>query len=950
MAKFLTHKGFSLLESLLVLLVLILAGLGVYKMFSPSSTQAAIKMEQNNVNEMVEGIFNAYTTASDFSTISTATTAGILGLDLDSNNTLNTRVKTRMTVEPSTTLSANDSFDLNYESVSTPTCIGLTKALSSASNGVFIGNNTSIQTVDGKIANENQIIQQCGANATTKLTFRFMGQKRSFTATTMNSCICAPTSETQNIACPSGSSGTITQRRTGLCTGGTPACPSLSWSSWSTTLNTCAVNGTTLPTPPTVVIPPQTCIPSVETQTVACPVGQVGGILQQRSRSCPANTWSGWMQVSSSCQTDTARNACTPRTVQSTDACPAGQGGQESFEQTSICDANGNETWGPIKLIGSTCTASCVSTGTCCVVSRQNRSITGDCGIGRYGRLEIDQTRTSTCLTATSTPVWPSTWIDLRSSGCNACPADTTATDTQDVTMTRACPAGQNGVISWISHQVRTRVYTYSCNSQPSITSLPAPNITTSGWTEVSRSSEVNSCMSASCSGPSSETQWVGQSSGCPAGQTGTMSWEKEQVRTRTCNQVPANTGSYTVTSDTGSGNSQPYGCRNETHEDQKAAAAQAICISNGAGYSSTIDYCSDSASHTYFGAMNFTCTSGTQGSWSGWGSWLDTGVTRNHSNSCVAAVVCSLLLSHDYGTRDVSDAYYSISYTANGIGGGCDASMRNDGKNGFDNCKGGANGVLSISQWEQQARDGETYSTSGSQSGWEGSFGEFWGWDDFTYVRASGSACSPCSAPAATNTAITRAVANENQTVACPAGQTGSVTQTRTRTENGTRRTTWTCPGPTSSTSDTWLGTYNYGGWTNVSSSCVVATPSASFSGGWVTTYGNGSTMINSTINQTGVWVALGSVTNYTASNQGPLRASWGALNVTINGSTVATSGSCGTSPLQPSMSCQDEKTYSVGGHTIRVRVSATGSCSGGSCSGSAQVISQATLYGKID
>ena len=61
MAKFLTHKGFSLLESLLVLLVLILAGLGVYKMFSPSSTQAAIKMEQNNVNEMVEGIFNAYT-------------------------------------------------------------------------------------------------------------------------------------------------------------------------------------------------------------------------------------------------------------------------------------------------------------------------------------------------------------------------------------------------------------------------------------------------------------------------------------------------------------------------------------------------------------------------------------------------------------------------------------------------------------------------------------------------------------------------------------------------------------------------------------------------------------------------------------------------------------------------------------------------------------------------
>lgn len=81
---------------------------------------------------------------------------------------------------------------------------------------------------------------------------------------------------------------------------------------------------------------------------------------------------------------------------------------------------------------------------------------------------------------------------------------------------------------------------------------------------------------------------------------------------------------------------------------------------------------------------------------------------------------------------------------------------------------------------------------------------------------------CVPaCTPPAPSSTAITRAASNENQTLGCPSGQVGSITQTRTRTERGTRTTSWTCPGPTSTTTDVWSGAYNYGAWTTTSNTC---------------------------------------------------------------------------------------------------------------------------------
>lgn len=95
-----------------------------------------------------------------------------------------------------------------------------------------------------------------------------------------------------------------------------------------------------------------------------------------------------------------------------------------------------------------------------------------------------------------------------------------------------------------------------------------------------------------------------------------------------------------------------------------------------------------------------------------------------------------------------------------------------------------------------------------------------------------TGTTCAPaCSAPAPTSTAITRALADENANVGCPVGQLGDHWQRRSVTENGTRTTSWTCPGPTSSTSDTWGGGFTYGAWVTTSNTCagacVLPTPS---------------------------------------------------------------------------------------------------------------------------
>lgn len=86
------------------------------------------------------------------------------------------------------------------------------------------------------------------------------------------------------------------------------------------------------------------------------------------------------------------------------------------------------------------------------------------------------------------------------------------------------------------------------------------------------------------------------------------------------------------------------------------------------------------------------------------------------------------------------------------------------------------------------------------------------------------------CSAPAPTETPITREAPAEVQEVGCPAGQEGSHTQQRARVEAGVSTLSWTCPTPTGAAQSTivesWSGNLvPAGDWVNTGNTC--ATPS---------------------------------------------------------------------------------------------------------------------------
>lgn len=109
-------------------------------------------------------------------------------------------------------------------------------------------------------------------------------------------------------------------------------------------------------------------------------------------------------------------------------------------------------------------------------------------------------------------------------------------------------------------------------------------------------------------------------------------------------------------------------------------------------------------------------------------------------------------------------------------------------------------------------------------------------------WLPTTATACAPvCTAPPTVNTPITRAAPNERETLACPSGQLGSRTRERTRRENGTSTTTYSCPAPTGNyqtnpSTQTWLGTYTItGDWNETSNTCApqcIAPPTSTQSG----------------------------------------------------------------------------------------------------------------------
>jgi hypothetical protein len=125
--------------------------------------------------------------------------------------------------------------------------------------------------------------------------------------------------------------------------------------------------------------------------------------------------------------------------------------------------------------------------------------------------------------------------IGMYSTATTCTPASPSTQD-QWVAASATCPAGQSGSHTWEKEQRNT-------STCPSSTGAPV----WSGWTDTGNTRNVVNTCSTVCT-PGSRTQWIAASGSCPAGQTGTVSWEKEQRQ----DQNPSCT-TWSAWSDTGS-------------------------------------------------------------------------------------------------------------------------------------------------------------------------------------------------------------------------------------------------------------------------------------------------------------------------------------------------------------------------------------------------------------
>jgi len=442
-----------------------------------------------------------------------------------------------------------------------------------------------------------------------------------------NSCTACPSasSETQwvattNGACATGQWGTIarekeqTRTKSYSCPAGTTSLPAPTYSAWTDTGTTRdKAGGNTCTACPTSTT--ETELQWVTTTSGACSAGQWGGIAREKeqkrtrtvSYSCPAGTtslptptysaWSSWTDTGTT-RDKTGGNTCTACPTATTETqwiattsgtCAAGQWGTIAREKeqsrtksyscpagTASLPAPSYTAWADTgatrdKTGGNTCTA-CPSA----TVEKQWVATTnGTCASGQWGSTtrEKEQSRTksytcpagSTSLPSPSYTTWTDTGVTRVTGGaCTACPSTTSTTVYRWVATTnQLCASGQYGSITREKQQQATQTTSYSCPA--GTLSLPSPTVTTGAWTDTGTTRNTGGSCTA-CPSPTTAYNWVARSAACPAGQTGSNTWEAQQSQTTSYN-CPAGTTSLpspstTAWTDTGSIRNQVNTCK----------------------------------------------------------------------------------------------------------------------------------------------------------------------------------------------------------------------------------------------------------------------------------------------------------------------------------------------------------------------------------------------------
>lgn len=534
--SFARQRGITLIEILLVATIVAAGVVGIFALTKKGNIAAAVEREQAQVERVVEAVESVFALQPNFSALGTEGAAYLKdrarGADIeyttaaDGTPKLATRLgQGKATVELRTAQidfangvagRPHNGFVLSYSGLSAEECVRLITATATRATRVDVGSTSGI-TGGVLVADRGQLISDkavianaCKADASNPpvVHLSFAPNRAISAALPTGSpplAQCAPTRETRVSGCPAGFSGSITQERLGNCTG--PG-NTMVYTAWTTIEDTCQADATTPPNEVPVVVP-DNCPVVQHIRTVACPAGQVGSVVQRRDVDSCTGVGSPWIQLANSCQEPPAVATCVPSTERRPFACPDGQGGQIIRERSSTCSSPTADPtwpdWSDSHIVSSNCLSSCAAAGTCCTPQRQGPKTTTDqCPAGTYGSIISERERFRGCLNAETLGPW-GPWQTLSTSGgCTACPPPAVDSQTQWVSRSLSCQPGETGEITFEAEQRRTRKVSYNCPAGTA--SLPAPTYENwTAWVDTGRiRNEVNNCVAnPSCPDPS---------------------------------------------------------------------------------------------------------------------------------------------------------------------------------------------------------------------------------------------------------------------------------------------------------------------------------------------------------------------------------------------------------------------------------------------------------------
>lgn len=537
------QRGITLIEIILWCAIVAAAVVAVFVFGKKASVTAAVETEQRQIEDVVQTVNSLFALQPDFSALGTNGIVGAKylkdhaprsGLKFSEDSAGRPALMTSLgdgqaqlrlvksnlnptTLQPDATQPAN-TMVLQYMNITSEECVRLIGAAMPIATRAVVGHYTGdpdsptsalVAGLRGSLtAHKDVIASKCAAPAGQRslVHLYFMPARATASAAAPApppAARCNPVHEKQNVACPAGQVGTVTQERDGACTG---AGNTMVYTVWTTTNDTCQA----APTPPATVTPPSTpddCTIITATRVQACPIGQIGQIVQSSQQDTCAGTSTPWVTTSNSCQPQPPSATCSPSTQQQTLACPAGQGGQVVQTRSSTCATSTSApSWSPWATVSNTCTTSCTQGGSsCCTVKRETQPGAA-CAAGTYGTAG-EQERFLGCANAMTQSASWTPWQDFTGGSCTACPATNTETNTRWVARSVKCADGVTDARTYEAEQAQTRSVSYSCPA--GTTALPPPNYSAwSGWTDTGaeRNSVTNVCPALSaCDVPEPE-------------------------------------------------------------------------------------------------------------------------------------------------------------------------------------------------------------------------------------------------------------------------------------------------------------------------------------------------------------------------------------------------------------------------------------------------------------